>query len=83
MGGQRVVLPAELDTCSSGPWTNLVMCIWPGNAAWLHTPVVATDLEKKKGFNQHDAEIRIWYSGATPSVFPLDRSSVFSFHLVF
>ena len=21
MGGQRVVLPAELDTCSPGPWT--------------------------------------------------------------
>jgi len=27
-------------TCSCGPWTNLVMCIWPGSAAWLHTLAV-------------------------------------------
>jgi len=36
--GQRVGQPAELLTCSCGPWTNLVMCIWPGSAARLHTP---------------------------------------------
>jgi len=40
MGGQRVVYRAELDTCSCGPWTNLIMCSWPGSAAWLHTPVL-------------------------------------------
>ena len=29
-GSQRALLHAELDTCSCSPWTNLVMCIWPG-----------------------------------------------------
>jgi len=37
MGGQRV---AELDICSCGPWTNLVISIWSSNAGWLHTPVL-------------------------------------------
>jgi len=35
-----IVYPAELDTCNCGPWTDLAMCIWPGSAAWLHTPDV-------------------------------------------
>jgi len=38
VGGPRVVLPAELTTCSCGPWTNLVICIWPGSAVLLHIP---------------------------------------------
>ena len=33
----------QLNTCSCGPHINLVMCIWPGSAAWLHTPGVACD----------------------------------------
>ena len=38
--GQRVVYPAEVDTRSCGPWINLVMCVWSGSVAWLHTPAL-------------------------------------------
>jgi len=38
VGGQPIVKHAELDTCSCGPWTNLVMCIWPGSAACVAHP---------------------------------------------
>jgi len=30
----------QLDTSSCDPRTNLVMCIWPGSASWLHTLAV-------------------------------------------
>jgi len=33
---------AELDTCSCGPWINLVMCIWPSSVAWLHPLVLSS-----------------------------------------
>jgi len=38
LGGHRVVQPAELDTWNCGQWSNLVMCICAGGAAWLYTP---------------------------------------------
>ena len=45
VGDQRAYF-AELDTCSCGPWINLVMCIWPGSVAWLHTPVLEQGFSK-------------------------------------